>query len=82
MPIRHRARWMMMDKTLLQVPDFGQTAWPAGAVSGSGGGGATGVDDVSTRVPTKPEWPWRTLFTSPIPSRSAKIVCVLRSPRD
>lgn len=21
--------------------------------------GATGVDDVSTRVPTKPQWPWR-----------------------
>ena len=41
------------------VLDFGQTAWPAVAVSGSMAAGATGVDDVSTRVPTKPQWPWR-----------------------
>lgn len=43
----------------LAVLDFGQTAWPAVAVSGSMAAGATGVDDVSTRVPTKPQWPWR-----------------------
>ena len=41
------------------VPDFGQAAWPAGAVSGSIAAGATGVDGRSSHIPTKPQWPWR-----------------------
>ena len=58
MPIRHRARWMMMDKTLLRC-GFWANCLARGRCKRIDGGRATGVDDVSTRVPTKPQWPWR-----------------------
>ena len=41
------------------VSDFKQATWSAGAVSGSLAAGATGVDDGSSRIPIKPQWPWR-----------------------
>ena len=46
-------------KDAAATTDFGQAAWHAGAVGESMAAEATGVDSGYSRIPTKPQWPWR-----------------------